>query len=162
MYINQTVLVIVVRWFKNTTKKSRWINTKVEEICNHNCSTLSCRVPCPKFSMRRLYKVITSARRLCNHLGLHVCICVYVCMCICVYVCLYNSRNTKYIHTKFFECISHRLRKNWLKFGWIWLKIEREMNKILSCISRSIKKTYSWMRDKDVYNLCRQYTVQGI
>jgi hypothetical protein len=24
---------------------------------------------------------------------------------------------------------------------WIWLKIEREMNKILSCFSRSIKKT---------------------
>jgi hypothetical protein len=84
-----------------------------------------------------------------------VCVCVYVCVCVCVcvyvYVCVFvcehdNSRNTKHIHTKFFECISHRPRKNWLKFGWIWLKIEREMNKILSCFSRSIKKTY-WMRN---------------
>jgi hypothetical protein len=34
--------------------------------------------------------VITSARRLCNHLGLYVCVCVCVCvcMCVCVYVCV--------------------------------------------------------------------------
>ena len=69
--------------------------------------------------------LITSARRLCNHLGLYVCMCVftsarlcnhlglYVCMCVCVFVCEHdNSRNTKLIHTKFFECISHRLRKS--------------------------------------------------
>ncbi len=30
--------------------------------------------------------VVTSARRLCNHLGLYVCMCV--CMCVCEYVCL--------------------------------------------------------------------------
>ena len=81
---------------------------------------------------------VTSARRLCNHLGwmcvcvyVCMCVCVYVCMCVCVYVCVHvcvyvcmcmcvcvfvcehdNSRNTKHIHTKFFECISHRLRKS--------------------------------------------------
>ena len=93
----------------------------------------------------KIISLITSARRLCNHLGLYVCmcvcvftcvcmcvcvyvcmrVCVYVCMCVCVYVCMCvcvcvcvfvcehdNSRNTKHIHTKFFECISHRLRKN--------------------------------------------------
>ena len=97
------------------------------------------------YGMRELWKsgLITSAWRLCNHLGLYVCVCVRmcVCMCVCVFVCQHdNSRNTKHIHTKFFECISHRLRKNWLKFGWVWLEIEREMNKILSCFSRTIKK----------------------
>jgi hypothetical protein len=70
-----------------------------------------------------------------------MCVCVCVYMCVCVFVCQHdNSRNTQHIHTKFFECISHRLRKSWLKFGWIWLKIEREMNKSLSCFSRSMKK----------------------
>jgi hypothetical protein len=46
--------------------------------------------------------IVTSARRLCNHLGLYVCVyvCVYVCMCMCVFVCEHdNSRNTKHIHT---------------------------------------------------------------
>jgi hypothetical protein len=38
--------------------------------------------------------IITSARRLCNHLGLYVCVCACVCVCVlcdCVllYVCLY-------------------------------------------------------------------------
>jgi hypothetical protein len=38
--------------------------------------------------------MFTSARRLCNHLGLYVCMCVcvyvcmHVCMCVCVYVCM--------------------------------------------------------------------------
>jgi hypothetical protein len=93
--------------------------------------------------------IITSARRLCNHLDLYVCMCVCMCMCmcVCVFVCEHdNSRNTKHIHTKFLECISHRLRKSWLIFGWIWVKIEREMNKILSCFSWSTKKTY-WLRN---------------
>ena len=56
--------------------------------------------------MRNLLIVITSARRLCNHLGLYVCVCVgmcvcmYVCMYVCVFVCQHdNSRNTKHIHT---------------------------------------------------------------
>ena len=30
--------------------------------------------------------IVTSARRLCNHLGLYVRMCV--CVCVCVYVCL--------------------------------------------------------------------------
>jgi hypothetical protein len=53
--------------------------------------------------------LITSARRLCNHLGLYACVyvCVCVCVCVCVYVCVFvcehdNSRNTNHIHTKFF------------------------------------------------------------
>ncbi len=32
--------------------------------------------------------VFTSARRLCNHLGVYVCMCVYVYVCVCMYVCL--------------------------------------------------------------------------
>ena len=42
--------------------------------------------------------LITSARRLCNHLGLYVCVCVcmcvcvYVCMCVCVYVCMITQK----------------------------------------------------------------------
>jgi hypothetical protein len=47
------------------------------------------------------------ARKLCNHLGLYVCMCVCVYVCVCVFVCEHdNSRNTKHIHTKFFECKS--------------------------------------------------------
>ncbi len=50
-------------------------------------------------------RIITSARRLCNHLGLYVCmcvcmcvcVCVCVCMCVCVFVCEHdNSRNNKH------------------------------------------------------------------
>ncbi len=38
-----------------------------------------------------MFCFITSARRLCNHLGLYVrmCVCMYVCMCVCVCVCVY-------------------------------------------------------------------------
>ncbi len=32
------------------------------------------------------HDLITSARRLCNHLGLYVCMCVWVCVCVCVCV----------------------------------------------------------------------------
>ncbi len=36
--------------------------------------------------LSRLNEVISSARRLCNHLGLYVCMCI--CVCVYVYVCL--------------------------------------------------------------------------
>ena len=46
--------------------------------------------------------VITSARRLCNHLGLYVYVCVCVCMCVCVFVCEHdNSKNNKHLDVKF-------------------------------------------------------------
>ncbi len=59
--------------------------------------------------------IVTSARRLCNHLGLYVrmCVCVCVYMCVCVFVCEHdNSKNNKHFDAKFCTYICHCLRKS--------------------------------------------------
>jgi hypothetical protein len=101
------------------TARIIWVADNLEKLIAY----VHCEINSYQRHFISLY-IVTSARRLCNHLGLYVCMCVCMCVCVCVFVCEHdNSRNTKHIHTKFFECISHRLRKSWLKFGWIWLKI---------------------------------------
>ena len=60
-----------------------------------------------------------------------VCMYVCVCMCVCVFVCEHdNSKNNKHFDVKFCTYIWHCLRKNWLNFGAIWLRIEREINEL--------------------------------
>ncbi len=60
-----------------------------------------------------LEALITSARRLCNHLGLYVCMCVCMCVCVCVFVCEHdNSKNNKHFDAKFCTYICHCLRKS--------------------------------------------------
>ncbi len=56
------------------------------------------------------HNIVTSARRLCNHLGLYVRMCV--CVCVCVFVCEHdNSKNNKHLDVKFCTYICHCLRK---------------------------------------------------
>ncbi len=62
--------------------------------------------------MENSQPIITSARRLCNHLGLYVCVYV-VCMCVCEFVCEHdNAKNNKHFDVKFCTHIYHCLRKN--------------------------------------------------
>ena len=73
--------------------------------------------------------IVTSVRRLCNHLVLYVCMCVRV--CVCVFVCEHdNSKDNKHLDVKFCTYICHCLRKNWLNFGAICLRFEREIHEL--------------------------------
>jgi hypothetical protein len=55
-------------------------------------ASFSCLSLFPYLIVKIQNSFFTSARRLCNHLGLYVCVyvcmCVCVCVCVCVYVCV--------------------------------------------------------------------------
>ena len=94
---------------------------RCDEKCDYfalyeTCGYSRVRVDIPGYAwFITVIAIVTSARRLCNHLGLYVrmCVCVYVCMCVCVFVCEHdNSKNNKHLDVKFCTHICHCLRKN--------------------------------------------------
>ena len=97
-------LDLLISSFHNISDQLSFISSYYVSIPSQPCFP---HLLCNVYHLASSDLLITSARRLCNHLGL------YVCMCVCVFVCEHdNSKNNKHLDVKFCTYICHCLRKN--------------------------------------------------